>query len=123
MATGLPWVRMDTDTHENPKILDFIEEYGQRALAAIAVWKFAIGYAGGHGTDGEITRAALKQVHGTPAHARLLVEAGFFDLTEKGWQICGYDVHQPSRAITEQLREQLSEAGKKGAAARWGKES
>lgn len=123
MATGLPWVRMDTDTHENPKILDFIEEHGQRALAAIAVWKFAIGYAGGHGTDGEITRAALRQVHGTPAHARLLVEAGFFDVTEKGWQISGYEVHQPSRAITEQLREQLSEAGKKGAAARWGKES
>lgn len=123
MATGLPWVRMDTDTHENPKILDFIEEHGQRALAAIAVWKFAIGYAGGHGTDGEITRAALRQVHGTPTHARLLVEAGFFDVTEKGWQISGYEVHQPSRAITEQLREQLSEAGKKGAAARWGKES
>lgn len=123
MATGLPWVRMDTDTHENPKILDFIDEHGQRALAAIAVWKFAIGYAGGHGTDGEITRAALKQVHGTPAHARLLVEAGFFDITEKGWQISGYENHQPSRAITEQLREQLSEAGKKGAAARWGKQS
>ncbi|WP_151487017.1 hypothetical protein [Microbacterium maritypicum] len=114
---------MDTDTHENPKILDFIEEHGQRALAAIAVWKFAIGYAGGHGTDGEITRAALKQVHGTPAHARLLVEAGFFELTEKGWQIAGYETHQPSRAMTDQLREQLSEAGKKGAAARWGKES
>jgi hypothetical protein len=114
---------MDTDTHENPKILDFIEEHGQRALAAIAVWKFAIGYAGGHGTDGEITRAALKQVHGTPVHARLLVDAGFFELTERGWQISGYEVHQPSRAMTEQLREQLSEAGKKGAAARWGKES
>lgn len=123
MATGLPWVRMDTDTHENPKILDFIEEHGQRALAAIAVWKFAIGYAGGHGTDGEITRAALKQVHGTPTHARLLVDAGFFELTEKGWQISGYETHQPSRAMTDQLREQLSEAGKKGAAARWGKES
>lgn len=123
MATGLPWVRMDTDTHENPKILDFIEAHGQRALAAIAVWKFAIGYAGGHGTDGAISRAALRQIHGTPAQARLLVEAGFFEITDKGWQVLSYETHQPTRAITEQLREQLSEAGKKGAAARWAKET
>lgn len=123
MTKGLPWVRMDTDTHANPKVLDFIEEHGQKALAAIAVWKFAIEYAGGHATDGAISRAALKQIHGTPVHARLLVEAGFFDVTEKGWQISGYEVHQPSRAITEALREQLSAAGKKGADARWGKES
>lgn len=123
MAAGLPWVRMDTDTHANPKILDFIDQYGERALAAIAVWKFAIEYSGGHATDGEITRAALKQIHGKPTHARLLVDFGFFDETEKGWRVAGYINHQPSRAITDQLREQLSDAGKKGAAARWGKET
>lgn len=123
MATGLPWVRMDTDTHSNPKILDFIEEHGQKALAAIAVWKFAIEYAGGHATDGAISRAALKQIHGSPTHARLLVNAGFFEETDKGWMISGYVNHQPSRAVTDELREQLSEAGKKGAAARWGKDA
>lgn len=123
MAAGLPWVRMDTDTHANPKVLDFIEEHGQRALAAIAIWKFAIEYAGGHATDGAISRAALRQIHGSPAHARLLVEAGFFEETEKGWQIAGYENHQPSRAISEQLRQSLSDRGKRGAAARWGKEN
>jgi len=111
---------MDTDTHSNPKVLDFIEAHGQRALAAIAVWKFAIEYSGGHATDGAISRAALKQIHGTPSTARLLVEAGFFEVTEKGWHVRGYENHQPSREITEEIRQKLSDAGKKGAAKRWG---
>lgn len=123
MAKGLPWVRMDTDTHANPKVLDFIEAHGQRALAAIAVWKFAIEYAGGHATDGVISRAALRQIHGSPVQARLLVEAGFFESTETGWCVAGYENHQPTRAISDQLRETLSDAGKKGAAARWGDKS
>lgn len=121
MAKGLPWVRMDSDTHANPKVLDFIEAHGQKALAAIAIWKFAIEYAGGHGTDGVISRAALRQIHGTPTHARLLVDGGFFAVSENGsWTVVGYEEHQPTRAMTEQLRQQLSEAGKKGAAVRWG---
>lgn len=120
MATGLPWVRMDTDTHANPKVLDFIEEHGQRALAAIAVWKFAIEYSGGHGTDGVISRAALRQIHGTPVHARLLVEAGFFETTDKGWLVSGYDSHQPTRDTVEAMAQRRSEAARTAANARWG---
>ncbi|WDH77892.1 hypothetical protein PTQ19_10200 [Microbacterium esteraromaticum] len=123
MAAGLPWVRMDTDTHANPKVLDFIEEHGQRALAAIAVWKFAIEYSGGHGTDGVISRAALRQIHGTPVHARLLVEGGFFEVTDKGWLVSGYDSHQPTRDTVEAMANARSERARKAANARWGNDA
>jgi hypothetical protein len=119
MASGLPWVRMDSDTYANPRVVDFIDDHGQRGLAAIAIWKFAIEYSGGHATDGLISKAVLRQIHGTAVHARLLVDGGFFEVHEKGWLIAGYDTHQPTRATTEELRRARSEAGKKGAAARW----
>lgn len=120
MAAGLSWVRMDTDIYANPKVVDFIDEHGDRGLAAIAVWKFAIEYSGGHGTDGTISRAVLRLIHGKPQHARLLVEAGFLTETETGWSVNGYEDHQPSKATTEALSQARSEAGKKGAAKRWG---
>lgn len=120
MAAGLPWVRMDTDTHANPKVLDFIEEHGQRALAAIAIWKFAIEYSGGHGTDGAISKAALRQIHGTPNHARLLVESGFFEVTERGWRVAGYDVHQPTAETVEAMALARSDRARHAANARWG---
>ena len=119
MASGLPWVRMDSDTYANPRVVDFVDEYGQRGLAAMAVWKFAIEYSGGHGTDGLISKAVLRQIHGTPVHARLLLEGGFFELADNGWRVTGYENHQPTRATTEELRRVRSEAGRKGAEARW----
>ncbi|MGN7977406.1 hypothetical protein ACTJJ4_07510 [Microbacterium sp. 22195] len=120
MATGLPWVRMDSDIYANPKVATFIDEHGQRGLAAMAVWHFAIEYSGAHATDGVIAKSALRFIHATAATARLLVEGGFFEPHEKGWAVTGYANHQPTKEITEALRQQLSEAGKKGAAARWG---
>ena len=67
-----------------------------------------------------ISRAVLRQIHGSPAIARLLVEGGFFDVHEKGWSVVGYENHQPSRVTTEAVRRARSEAGRKGMEARWG---
>lgn len=116
MAAGLPWVRIDSDLAQNPKIVDLVAEHGQRGLAAAFVFVGSIGYSAGHNTDGEIRKGVLPFIHGTAAHARLLVEVGLWDIAERGWRISRYAEHQPTMAT----REALSEAGKKGAAKRWG---
>jgi len=118
MAAGLPWVRIDSDLAQNPKVADLVAEHGARGKAAAFVFVCSIGYAAAHNTDGSIKKANLPFIHGTAADARLLVEVGLWDVVEKGWQISRYAEHQPTLAT----REALSEAGKKGAAKRWGKE-
>jgi hypothetical protein len=110
---------MDSDIYANPKVAEFVDAHGQKGLAALAVWQFAIQYSGAHATDGQIHKAVLRMIHGTPVHARLLIEGGFFTADENGWVIDGYINHQPSRATTDAIREARSEAGRKGAAKRW----
>src|SRR5690606_237782 len=97
---------------------DLVAEHGQRGMAAAFVFICAIGYSAAHNTDGVIRKAHLPFIHGTAAHARLLVEVGLWDTAEKGWQITNYASHQPTLAT----REALSEAGKRGAAKRWAKD-
>lgn len=120
MASGLPWVRMDTDIPSNPKVAVFVATHGQKGLAALCVWHFAIEYSGAHSTDGLIDKAVLKLIHGSPLHARLLVDGGFFEAAENGWRLVGYDDHQPSRKTVEELSEVRAAAGRKGAEKRWG---
>ena len=120
MANGLPWVRMDTDTHDHPKVVEFIDEHGQRGLAAIAVWKFAIEYSGRHATDGLIKKAVLARIHGNPAIARLLVDGGFFETFEGGWRVKGDDEPQPTRETVETMAAARSGRARAAANARWG---
>jgi hypothetical protein len=110
---------MDSDIYANPKVAEFVDAHGQKGLAALAVWQFAIQYSGAHATDGQIHKAVLRMIHGTPAHARLLVEGGFLDQRDDGWIVRGYTDHQPTRKTTEELSRIRSEAGRKGAEKRW----
>lgn len=119
MASGLPWFRMDTDIYANAKVMEIVDAHGTRGKAALAVYLFALGYAGAHLTDGVIRRGVLKGVHGTPADARILVEAGLFEVAPDGWVIHNYYHHQPSRKTAEEIAQVRSEAGKKGAESRW----
>lgn len=116
MAAGLPWVRLDSDIAHNPKIADLIAEHGQKGAAACFAFVCSIGHAAAHNTDGEIRKGVLPFIHATPAHARLLVTAGLWEATDEGWRIVKYAEHQPTRAT----REALAEAGRRGAAKRWG---
>ncbi|MGI6878799.1 hypothetical protein [Microbacterium sp. gxy059] len=121
MATGLPWIRIDSDIASNPKIADLIAEHGAKGKAAAFVYVAAIGYAAAHQTDGHIPRGGLLICHGTPNDARLLVDAGLFEQAEKGWQVANYAEHQPTRAVAEAAAAERSERARKAAEARWGK--
>lgn len=122
MATGLPWVRIDSDLAQNPKIAELAAEHGQRGLAAAFVFVCSIGHAAAHNTDGEIRKAVLPFIHGNAALARLLVEARLWVATETGWAIAGYADHQPTKAAREADAAARSEAARKAANARWGKD-
>lgn len=122
MATGLPWVRIDSDLAQNPKVADLVAEYGARGKAAAFVFVCAIGYAAAHNTDGAIRKAMLPFVHGTPADARILVEAGLWDVAEKGWCITRYAEHQPTMATREAEAKARQEKARNAANTRWGNE-
>lgn len=117
---GLPWVRLDTQFASNPKVLELISEKKWRAAFA---WVASLGYAGAHGTDGFIPSAALVFVHASRAEARDLVEAGLWHPCTGGYEINGWREFQPSSEEHEARRKRLSERGRRGAAAKWSKES
>ena len=123
MAAGLPWVRIDSDLAQNPRIAEMIAEHGQRGVAAAFVFVCSIGHCAAHNTDGEIKKAVLPFIHGTPALARLLVEAELWSQEEKGWSVTGYADHQPTMAAREADAAARSEAARKAANARWGNAS
>lgn len=120
MAAGLNWFRLDSDIAQNPKIVDLITSNGQRGAAAAFVFVASIGYSAAHNTDGEIRKSVLPFIHGTTATARLLVDVGLWEADETGWWITRYAEHQPTKATREAISAAKSEAGKRGAAARWG---
>lgn len=120
MATGLPWVRIDSDLAQNPKIAELASEHGQKGLAAAFVFICSIGHCAAHNTDGEIKKAMLPFIHGTTATARLLVETGLWEVAEKGWRVVNYASHQPMKAARDADAAARSEAARKAANARWG---
>ena len=102
---GLPWVRWDSNIASHPKVLQALGKRGGKA--AMAVYAFSLGYAGGHGTDGHICRGALPVIHGTPADAAILVEVGLWDIDagQDGWWIHNYAQRQETSSVTDAKRE------------------
>lgn len=120
----MPWFRADSNAQAHDKFID-LAGIGARGKAAGFVYWMSLSYSAGQATSGEIKRGALPFIHGTPADARTLVEAGLWQETEKGWRIKNYGnrnvVGMMQQVISEELSSVRSAAGKKGAAGRWEK--
>ena len=56
---GLPWVRLDANIATHDKILNLLSDPSKHKWQAIASYMFALGWSGGHGTDGEITKIGI----------------------------------------------------------------
>ena len=115
LETGVDWVRLQTNIHHNPKVLNLLAlPQGHRTVVA---YMFSFAYAGANGCTGLIPKAALALIQATPKDAARLVEADLWENhgPSKGWKIHDWDVYQP----TPEYVQKLSEAGKAGAAARW----
>jgi hypothetical protein len=111
---GLPWIRLENNLAQNPKILALVEDKNYQAAFAYVC---GLGYAGGNGTDGFIPRAALPFIHARPRDAKTLVDVGLWIECAGGWDVNSWNDFQPSTEENAQRKERA----KKAAASRWSK--
>jgi hypothetical protein len=112
---GLPWIRLDTDMPDHPKILGLLTEKNGRAIAF--VWLCAMAYAGKHETDGFVPREAVSRINGTTTDMATLVRHGLLTECAGGWDIHGWNEYQVSSDESRERRERAKHA----AAVRWSK--
>lgn len=118
--SGLPWVRLDTDMPDNPKVLELVSRRGGHASAF--VYCCSLAYAGRHGTDGYIPKAALARLHGKQADASNLCAVGLWTEHEDGgWSIHGWDEYQQASTTTDEIRAKQKTGAAKGNCRRWHK--
>lgn len=115
----LPWVRLDANVSSHDKVLALLSDPSPKKWQAMSSYFFALGWAGGQGTDGFVPMSALPFVHGTKQTARLLVKYQMWDEGLTGWQIRNYGERQQTSQITEAIKNAQSIGGKKANCVRW----
>ena len=103
---GFQWSRLDNNIWSHDKTLALLE-HGAAGHKAMNLYIFGIAYASGHGTDGLISRGALKKMEFTRSSADLLVRERFWDHAENGaYMIRNYSDRNPIKlddVVTSQL--------------------
>lgn len=111
---GLAWVRLDSNVGTHDKILSLIADPNPKRWQALSSYFIALGWSGGHGTDGLIPRSSLLFVHGTPQTARLLVTYDLWsEVGVTGWQINNYAERQQLSMVSEAKKAAQSLGGRK----------
>ncbi len=103
----MPWVKLDDNFPQHPKVL---------AAGPRAAWVHlcAIAHCARNLTDGHISPAVAKSVGATKPVVVALVEAQLWEENGNGWVIHDYLAYQPSRKQVEETRRMKAEAGRKG---------
>ena len=100
MSDGLPWVRLDSNIGTNRKVARLLAQ--RDGSKAFALYVIALGWAGGHGTDGRIPAYMLPMLHGSTRLALLLVELELWEtLDEDHYGIRNYADRQELARVTE----------------------
>lgn len=132
----MSWVSLDDQFHRNPKVVNV-------GLAGAGLYARALSYCGDNLTDGYVPHGWTREV-GSAALCKKLAAVGLWlevaagntftyeidgadylvEVPDRGYLIPDYLAFNPTREFVEYRRSELrmkrSEAGKKGAAARWG---
>jgi hypothetical protein len=116
---ALPWVRLDSNIGSHDKILALLSDPSPKRWQAAFSYCSALGWAGGHGTDGAIPRAALPFVHGTDATARLLCKYRLWEARTADWLIVNYAERQQLEVVTASKKEDRRIAAEKANCHRW----
>lgn len=110
---ALPWVRLDVNIASHDKVLNLLSDPSPKRWQAFSSYVCSLGWAGGHGTDGRIPRAALAFIHGNDSTARLLVKHQLWHEETAAWSIVNYDQRQELHIVTEAKRVAQSMGGRK----------
>lgn len=114
----MTWIKLDDHWDEHPKMLAV-------GMAGRALWLAGLSYSARNLCDGFITEAAMRNLRaraGVKGSKSLIAleSAGLWHRVEGGWMIHDYDQYQPTKAQVMARKRARSEAGKRGAEARWG---
>lgn len=107
---GLPWVRLDSQFAQNPKMLYLIED---KKFRAAFVWAASLGYSGAQGTDGFLPSACLPFLHASRTDAKALVDVGLWTTVPGGWEINSWSEFQPSNEETQERKRKARDAAMK----------
>jgi hypothetical protein len=109
----MTWAKLDDRFPEHPKVVGLSDK-------AFRLYVSGICYSSANTTDGEIPRAALLRLGGTPKLAAELVAAALWDTTSRdGWAVHDYLVYNRSKVTIESTSDSRRKAGSKGLAKRW----
>lgn len=109
----LPWVRLDSNIGTHDKILALENDNSPKRWQALWSYVVALGWSGGHGTDGHVPSYALSQVKGNKATADLLCYYRLWRTSTDGWDIVNYADRQELEMVTEAKRAAQSMGGRK----------
>ena len=104
----MAWAKIDDKFPEHEKVVGL-------SNAAFRLHVSAICYASRNETDGRISQAAAKALHGVASRTGELVEAGLWERNGVGWKIHDFLQYNPSH---EQLEKKRAEARERIAKAR-----
>lgn len=109
MSDGLPWVRLDSNIGTNRKVARLLAQ--RDGAKAFALYVIALGWSGGHGTDGRVSAYMLPMLHGSTRLATLLVECELWEtLDEDTYGIRNYADRQELARVTEARQQQRRSA-------------
>lgn len=109
----MTWYKVDDGFWAHPKTLLISD-------SAIALWLKAGTWASQMLTDGLVPSGSLGLFGSGEAVAAELVDVGLWEPDPKGYRFHDWDHYQPSAEVEKAKRAARSEAGRKGAEARWG---
>lgn len=116
----MTWGKVSDRLHSHSKV--------RRAREAMALWVLALSWSCDELTGGVVPEDMPELlIQGGSAMAERLVSVGLWERIESGFRFHDWDEYQPSAEDEKQRRSELSrvrsEAGKKGNAKRWGRNS
>lgn len=133
----MSWVKFDDRFDDHEKVVELLgaapsidvsrlvdeDVQALAALAAIGLHMLALTNCGRKLTNGHVGRGLPRRFAAPEIVTQQLVDHEFWTVEEKGWEIHDYLDYNPSRDEVEarksEVSEVRSEAGKRGAEARW----
>ncbi len=109
----MSWLKIDDGLFVHPKWL-------RTPATARALWITALSYCGKMNTDGYVDSALLPLLGGSVEDAEALTSSGLWDAVGGGYCFHDFEEYNRTTQQAEVLSETRAEAGRAGAAVRWG---